>query len=311
MVSLVPNEGDAWSYTESVVERYFENLLSFKQDTAAELPALPDILDVRLGEVPEEFIGLADGFFLEMMYLLGKRTGELHLALSAERSEKEFAPEDFSRLYQRSMYQSMRSLFRRVMNNVKKVRSKVDEDVAAAIDKLFEQEDAILAQFGRITKTRIHAKKIRIHGDYHLGQVLYTGRDFVIIDLEGEPARPIGERRLKYGAFRDVAGMIRSFHYAIYGKYLEYAQVRPEDAEWLSQWIEPWFTYVTGVFLNGYMDTVDGVDFVPEDPEELRVILDVFILEKAVYEIGYEINNRPGWLKIPVNGIQFVLDRMG
>ena len=310
MVSFIPNEGDAWSYTESVVERYFEHLLSMKQEIGASPPSLPDILDVKLGNVPDEFIGMTDGFFLELMHLLGRRTGELHLALSAERTEKDFAPENFSRLYQRSMYQSMRSMFRRVMTTVKKVRKNVDEDVAADIDRLLDQEDAILAHFARITKTRIHAKKIRIHGDYHLGQVLFTGRDFVIIDLEGEPARSLGERRLKYGAFRDVAGMIRSFHYAIYGKYLEYVNVRPEDAEWLGKWIDPWFTYVTGVFLDGYLETVDGVDFVPEDPEELRVILEVFVLEKAVYEIGYEINNRPAWLKIPVNGIQFVLDHL-
>ena len=310
MVSFIPNEGDAWSYTESVVERYFEHLLSMKQEIGASPPSLPDILDVKLGDVPDEFIGMTDGFFLELMHLLGRRTGELHLALSAERTDKDFAPENFSRLYQRSVYQSMRSMFRRVMTTVKKVRKNVDEDVAADIDRLLEQEDAILAHFGRITGTRIHAKKIRIHGDYHLGQVLFTGRDFVIIDLEGEPARSLGERRLKYGAFRDVAGMIRSFHYAIYGKYLEYANVRPEDAEWLGKWIDPWFTYVTGVFLDGYLETVDGVDFVPDDPEELRVILEVFVLEKAVYEIGYEINNRPAWLKIPVNGIQFVLDHL-
>jgi maltose alpha-D-glucosyltransferase/alpha-amylase len=310
MVSFVPNEGDAWSYTASVVERYFENLLSLKQETGATPPTPPDMLDITLAEVPEEFIGLTDGFFLELMHLLGRRTGELHLALSADRSTREFAPEDFSRLYQRSMYQSMRSLFRRVMSTVKKVRKTVSEDVSADIDRLLEQEEAILSHFARITASRIHAKKIRIHGDYHLGQVLFTGRDFVIIDLEGEPARSLGERRLKYGAFRDVAGMIRSFHYAIYGKYLEYAGVRPEDAEWLSRWIDPWFTYVTGVFLDGYMHTVNGVDFVPEDPDELRVMLEVFILEKAVYEIGYEINNRPDWLKIPVNGIQFVLDHL-
>jgi maltose alpha-D-glucosyltransferase/alpha-amylase len=104
--------------------------------------------------------------------------------------------------------------------------------------------------------------------------------------------------------------MIRSFHYAIYGKFLEYAKVRPEDADWLSKWIDPWFTYVTGVFLDGYMHTVNDVDFVPDDPEELRLVLEVFILEKAVYEIGYEINNRPAWLKIPVNGIQFVLEHL-
>ncbi|MGM0675521.1 MAG: maltose alpha-D-glucosyltransferase, partial [Spirochaetota bacterium] len=228
MVDFVPNEGDAWSYTESVVERYFENLLSIKEETGAAPPSLPDIFEAKLADVPDEFIGLTDGFFLELMHLLGRRTGELHLALSAERSNKDFAPEPFSRLYQRSMYQSMRGLFRRVMTNVKKVRRTVDAETAVDIDRLLEQEQTILAQFARITDTRIHAKKIRIHGDYHLGQVLFTGRDFVIIDLEGEPARALGERRLKYRAFRDVAGMIRSFHYAIYGKFLEYASVRPE-----------------------------------------------------------------------------------
>ncbi|MFP4206226.1 MAG: maltose alpha-D-glucosyltransferase [Spirochaetaceae bacterium] len=310
MVSFVPNEGDAWSFTESVVERYFEHLVSLKQETGVSVPSLPDVFDVHLSEVPDEFISLVDGFFLEMMYLLGTRTGDLHMALSAERVDRDFAPEPFSRHYQRSMYQSMRGLFRRVMANVKRVRRGMNEDMAQEVDRLLEQEDRILSHFARITNRRIHAKKIRIHGDYHLGQVLFTGRDFVIIDLEGEPARSLGERRLKYGAFRDVAGMIRSFHYAVYGKYLEYAEVRPEDAEWLGRWIEPWYTYVSGVFLRGYLDTVDGVDFVPEDPEELRLILEVYLLEKAVYEVGYEINNRPAWLKIPVNGIRFVLEHL-
>jgi len=311
LVEFVPNEGDAWSYTESNVDLYFERLLAQKHEfSGVSFPVPSSLFDVTLEGIPQEFVGLADGFYLEMVDLLGRRTGEMHLALAAEGHEKAFAPESFSKLYQRSVYQSLRSLFRRVMSTVRKVKSSVDERVRPDIELLFQNEDAILAQFSRITERKIPAKKIRIHGDYHLGQVLFTGRDFIIIDLEGEPARTLSERRLKYSSFRDVAGMIRSFHYAIYGKYLHYAEVRPEDSEFLSEWVEPWYLYVSGVFLRAYLETVNGASFVPADQEDLATILDIFLLEKAVYEIGYEINNRPAWLSIPVRGVQYVLESM-
>jgi maltose alpha-D-glucosyltransferase/alpha-amylase len=311
LVEFVQNEGDAWSYTADFVERYFDRILVGLEHAPDRPSGLPSLFDVDFDTVPDWFVELADGFYLQMIHLLGQRTGEMHLALSSETTDKDFEPEPFSRHYQRSVYQSLRSLLRRVLASVRRVGKQAeDERLRADIDRLLEKENTVLRHFARITGRRIEAKKIRVHGDYHLGQVLFTGRDFVIIDLEGEPARSLGERRLKYSAFRDVAGMIRSFHYAIYSRYLQYAEMRPEDAERLGQWIDAWYTYVSGVFLQGYMETVRGTGFVPKEREDLETVLDVFLLEKAVYEVGYEINNRPAWLKIPLQGIDYILSRM-
>ena len=337
LMGFVPNEGDGLAYATGAVDRYFDNLLAIKQEEPAKPSLQKDPLDISLATLPEEVYAYVDGFFLEMMDLLGVRTAEMHLSLAMKTGEKEFDPEPFSKLYQRSVYQSLRSLFRRVMTTVKRVArqsakgagsgaaaggaaggaaagggdssSASPPPVVASADMLAEREQEILSVFSRITGRKLQAKKTRIHGDYHLQQVLFTGRDFMIIDLEGEPARTLGERRLKYCPLRDIAGMIRSFHYAVYGRYLQYADVRPEDAEYLAEWIDPWYRMVSGIFLNAYMRTLDGADFVPADREELRLLLDVFLLEKAVYEVGYEINNRPDWLRIPVNGISFILDR--
>jgi len=148
---------------------------------------------------------------------------------------------------------------------------------------------------------------MRIHGDYHLGQVLFTGNDFIIIDFEGEPARSISERRLKKSPLADVAGMLRSFHYAAYSA--TFKQIfRPEDMRILQPWADFWYSYVGSVFLNAYLRTADGAPFLPQDGDEFEFLLKDFILEKAVYEIGYEINNRPNWLIIPLKGINQLLD---
>lgn len=310
LVSFVPNEGDAWHQTESTVERYFEALLARKSELGAPQTGAGSPFDVEAEQLPEWLLEFVDGFYLDMIKLLGQRTGELHLSLAAETSEAAFAPEPFSKLYQRSVYQSLRSLLRRVIATVKRSVDTVPEEVKSDVEQLIASESALLEQFARITKKRINAMKIRIHGDYHLGQVLFTGRDFVIIDLEGEPARTLSERRLKYCAFRDVAGMIRSLHYAVYSKFLQYAEMRPEDAAFLTQWIDPWYHYVSGTFLHSYLKTVNGASFIPTARDELETILDVFLLEKAVYEVGYEINNRPAWLRIPVRGISYILERM-
>ncbi|MFP4485092.1 MAG: maltose alpha-D-glucosyltransferase [Spirochaetaceae bacterium] len=314
LMGFVPNEGDGLAYAGSSVDRYFDSLLANKQEEPAKPPLAGELLDISLSTLPEEVYSYVDGFFLEMMDLLGVRTGQLHLALAVRTGDKSFDPEPFSKLYQRSVYQSLRSLFRRVMTTVRRVGKQSrqsDPTVSEYADLLASREGEIMAHFASITGRKIHAEKTRIHGDYHLQQVLFTGRDFVVIDLEGEPARTLGERRLKYCPLRDIAGMMRSFHYAVYGRYLQYAEVRPEDADYLSAWIDPWYRMVSGIFVNAYRRTVGDADFIPSDPEELRLLLDVFLLEKAVYEVGYEINNRPDRLRIPVDGIQFILERTG
>jgi maltose alpha-D-glucosyltransferase/alpha-amylase len=306
LIEYQPNQSDGWEYALSEVDRTLETVLS--RSEVAVPKAAATLFDVEAGSVPPELLEVSEPFFFEMIELLGQRTGELHLALASDREQEVFAPEPFSRLYQRSVYQSLRSLVRRTIARVKRVSRTLSDGPRALAEEFLGRESQILSYLSQITDHQIQAEKIRIHGDYHLGQVLFTGRDFTIIDLEGEPARTLSERRLKFSAFRDVAGMIRSFHYAISSRYLQRTQMREEDAERLEPWIEPWFTIVAGTFLTSYLRTVDGASFVPSDHADVRMLVNLFSVEKAVYEIGYEIDNRPDWLTIPLRGVQFVLD---
>ena len=305
LISLETNQGDGWAYATSAVDRFFDNVLERSNGSEFRPPA--SIFEGGIGDVPHAFLDLADGLFFEMMDLLGRRTGELHLALADGGSRPEFAPEAFSKLYQRSVYQSLRSQIRRTMTMVRKASKRLDDAGRELVDTFLASEQRMLGFISRVTDHKIGAEKIRVHGDYHLGQVLFTGRDFVIIDLEGEPARTLSERRLKYSAFRDVAGMIRSFHYAVSSRFLERTALRPEDRETLEPWIETWYGYTASTFLRSYLHTVNGAGFIPDDRDDAELLLNTFILEKAVYEIGYEINNRPDWLMIPLRGVDFVL----
>ena len=308
LIGFEANQSDGWSYALSEVDRFFETILA-RGDLAVPRTS-GNMFDARTGEIPQELLQVSEPLFFEMIELLGVRTGELHLSLASDRKTPEFAPEAFSRLYQRSAYQSLRSLVRRTIARVKRLARRLGDEHASIAQQFLDSEEQILSYIARITDHQIQAEKIRIHGDYHLGQVLFTGRDFTIIDLEGEPARTLSERRLKFSAFRDVAGMIRSFHYAVSSRFLQRRDLRSEDAERLEPWIEPWFTSVSGTFLGAYLRTVDGASFVPADDADIQMLVNVFSLEKAVYEVGYEIDNRPDWLMIPLRGVRFVLDEL-
>ena len=152
--------------------------------------------------------------------------------------------------------------------------------------------------------------RTRHHGDYHLGQVLYTGKDFVIIDFEGEPARPISERRIKRSPLRDVAGMLRSFHYAAVFA-LKSRSFRPEDVLNLEPWSRFWNLWVSVGFLKSYIDVTANAGFLPKSKEELRTLLDIYVLEKAVYELSYDLNNRPDWVHVPIQGILEIVQPTG
>jgi maltose alpha-D-glucosyltransferase/alpha-amylase len=167
-------------------------------------------------------------------------------------------------------------------------------------------EQEILAREKRLLDRRTNAAKIRIHGDYHLGQLLYTGKDFVILDFEGEPARPLSERKLKRSALRDVAGMMRSFQYAAYSALWQPA-MRKEDVPFLERWADLWYRHMGSVFLQSYLKTTGMAIFIPQNTEDRQIMLEAYLLDKAVYEIGYELNNRPAWVVIPVRGIKHIL----
>jgi len=175
---------------------------------------------------------------------------------------------------------------------------------------ILDHEGDIINRFRSVMEQGITAMRIRCHGDYHLGQVLWTGKDFIIIDFEGEPARPISERRIKRSPLRDVAGMLRSFHYAAYANLFaqqEGGLIRSEDFSYLESWVEFWHSWVSIFFLKAYLDAASRGNFLPETRRELKVLLDTYLLEKAIYEVGYELNSRPHWVKIPLQGIEQVL----
>jgi maltose alpha-D-glucosyltransferase/alpha-amylase len=307
--AFVNNQGDAWTYTLDSIERYFERALS-KRKEIQELPKPPasllDVVDFKdIPHILQELIGVD---YLEMITLLGKRTAELHLALSSNGEDPNFVPEPFSVLYQRSLYQSMQSLTKKVFELLRKNIKNLPDTVIDETHEVLGYEKDIMANFQSLLKKKISVTKTRIHGDYHLGQVLFTGNDFIIIDFEGEPARSLSERRLKKSPFVDVAGMMRSFHYASYTSLFKHILFTSENVSGLEPWADLWYKYVSSLFLRSYLNTAKDAPFIPEDHADINIILKIFLLEKAVYEVGYELNNRPDWVIIPLKGIKGLLE---
>jgi len=304
----IQNNGDAWSYALHSLNHYYEQILAH-----SDLQSPPLLSKSLIDLVEEDTQSLAEGAvgpYLASARLLGKRTAELHLTLASAIDDPNLAPEPFSLTYQRSMYQSMRSLTVKVLqllrNSLKNLPLETREDA----QKVLDRERDIIQLFQSVHQRKINAVRIRYHGDYHLGQVLYTGNDFVIIDFEGEPARPLSERRLKRSPLRDVACMIRSFHYSAYMTLLGQAPtaLRAEDLPLLEKWAQLWFLSVSSAFLQTYMEMVEGSTLLPDNREDLKILLDAYLMEKAVYEVGYELNNRPDWTRIPLKGILQMLE---
>jgi maltose alpha-D-glucosyltransferase/alpha-amylase len=249
---------------------------------------------------------LIGGIYPEKAKLLGQRTAELHRALASTNDDRAFAPEPFNAMAQRSVYQNMRALLRRNFALLQKKLHEVLETFREEAEEVLVLQEEILAREKRLLDRKANAAKIRIHGDYHLGQVLYTGKDFVILDFEGEPARALSERKLKRSALRDVAGMMRSFQYAAYSALWQPA-MRTEDVPFLERWADLWYRQMSSIFLQSYLRTASGAMFVPQNSDDLQILLEAYLLDKAVYEIGYELNNRPDWVIIPIRGIKHIL----
>jgi maltose alpha-D-glucosyltransferase/alpha-amylase len=306
---FVSSQGDAFAFTLDEVGRFYERVLT----SAAELPSGPPVpagnalslADVSPPPAVEDWLEPYPG----VAALLGQRTGQLHQALAAERDDPAYAPEPLTKLRLRSIYQSMRSSGRRTLQSLEQARAELPAGTRQLAEQVLAAEAELLEALRSITKCQIGTELIRIHGDYHLGQVLYTGKDFIIIDFEGEPARPASERRLKRSALRDVAGMLRSFDYAANTALRSHdvATVRPEDRETLLPWADIWGRWSSAIFLGGYLAQVEGEPFLPTG-DDLAILLRAYLLDKAVYEIHYEMNNRPDWLPVPLKGVLDILE---
>jgi maltose alpha-D-glucosyltransferase / alpha-amylase len=298
---LVANEGDAWHYTLDSLGRFFDEILTHRpnvEETSLPQASLAQLVENDIPALAQETIG----GYLSSAHLLGRRTGELHVALASDEKTPAFAPEPFTALYRRSLYQNMRTSANQSLTLLRNRLAGLPEEIRPDAERVVRLESVIVERFRQIVETRITAMRIRCHGDYHLGQVLFTGKDFVIIDFEGEPARPITERRIKRSPLRDVAGMLRSFNYATVAK-LKIGGIRPEDVALLNQWARYWNLWVSVSFLKGYLAATATAGFLPKSREESILMLDLYLLEKATYELGYELNNRPDWVGVPIAGI--------
>lgn len=309
MQELVENTGDAWTYMLDRLDDYNDRILMLNLSNI-DLPNLQGSLidPLEYDQIPELVQEWIEASIAEYARLLGVRTGEMHIALSSG-SRPEFKPEPYSLHYQRSLYAGLQSLVRSTFLSQHKNLYKLSSEVRREAEQVLAMKEDILDVLKEIYKHKIDVTKIRIHGDFHLGQVLFNGKDFMITDFEGEPARSYSERRLKRSPMRDVAGMIRSFHYAAYGSLFLDNQIRKEDFSKLIPFSELWYHYMSQFYINAYLDTVEGRDFAPGNRADLETLLTTFLLEKAIYELNYELNNRPDWVIIPLRGIKMLMKK--
>jgi maltose alpha-D-glucosyltransferase/alpha-amylase len=299
---FVVNEGTAWAQARSEIERAYERMLAHPPDEPPPVIPTQPLLELSMLEPPPEHRE-AIGAYRDRAMLLGQRVADLHLALSAS-TDPAFAPSPYTAMDQRSKYQNARNVIGRVLAHLRRTMDQLPPNARGPASLLVEAEDKILARFEPILTRRIEASQIRTHGDLHLGRILFTGRDYVLLGVGGGRDRRLSERRRKRSALRDVASMVRSFHYAAATALLA---LRPEDQVRAEPWGWIWQTWVSAAFVRGYLDTAGDAVFVPTETT-LSILLDTTILEKAFTNLRAELQRRPEMAWIPLQGILRLLD---
>jgi trehalose synthase-fused probable maltokinase len=306
---FVANQGDAWQFTLAAVSEAFRTSKKAADEATHLPPGATNPLSIYQNELPaaaRDWLGA----YLAEVELLAKRTAGMHAALASDSVDRAFAPEPFTDSYQRVFEESCLESLANVFSVLRQRLPVLPADLSARGESLAAREVEVAHVFHDRLGQRIDAMRTRIHGDYHLGQVLYTGTDFVIIDFEGEPARPLAERRIKRSPMQDVAGMMRSFHYAAFAGLLAPADGRSISADELRELApvaESWHAWVASRFLKAYFDNAGAAGSASGKREDALDLLRLHLLEKAIYELGYELNNRPTWVEIPLEGISKLL----
>jgi maltose alpha-D-glucosyltransferase/alpha-amylase len=243
------------------------------------------------------------GIYLDSATTLGSRTAELHLALASATDDPAFAPEAVPAGDFQVLLADLHEHASSVLDTLKESVPYLPDDVLEIAAAVLSQRTRILDHFNALRTETFRTWRTRVHGDYHLGQVLKVKTDFVILDFEGEPARPLSARRAKHSPLKDVAGMLRSFSYAAYSSLINFSARRAGDRASLEPWAQLWERCVAAEFLRAYRQTAQGAVFLPENIEDFRKLLDIFLVDKALYEVLYELNARPDWVRIPLMGI--------
>ena len=242
---------------------------------------------------------------------MGRCTAAMHSTLASDAEHEAFAPEPFTPHYVRGLFQSMRTLATHNLRLLRRQLKILPAGLTPMAERVLALESEIIARYRPLFERPLNAKRIRIHGDYHLDQILWTGKDFVILDFEGDPALSLSERCLKRSPLRDVAGMIRSFDYAAHEglrQHIERGSLPPENRTEFEPWVHFWNQAVSGAFLRSYLSALAPADLLPNSPEDLGVMLQAYLLNQAMHELGYDLLNRPAWLKVPLQGLLDLLD---
>ena len=265
-----------------------------------------DYLNDFMYGIPNSMFAIHENVF-EQVALLGKRTGEMHLGLYAPQANEAFSPESFNDFYRQFLINRLTHLLNDRYDLLIENYSKLDIPTQR-LAWIFMEARELIEEFAQDMLTRpIESKRIRIHGDYHLGQVLTENGDFIIIDFEGEPEATIADRKIKHSPLKDVAGMIRSYHYAVSAKLFESAETKEISAEKLQMVSDRWYKLIQQTYLEAYLEVFGLPHPLFTSQNELNFLLLFFLLEKAFYELGYEISYRPSWVKIPLRGIVEVI----
>ena len=305
---VVPNQADGWRYTLDELAPYFERVAGRTDSPDALGPAGRPVLELAEA-VPPPAAADAIGPYLRAAETLGTRTGELHQALGANARDPVFAPEPLTAADLDALREEIRGQAEEALTTLRATIDRLSGDVAAGARQLLDEGPRLLDDPPAVPGPGANGRKIRCHGDYHLGQVLWADNDFIILDFEGEPTRSVEERSAKQSPLKDVAGMLRSFDYAAYAGLFAFTRDRPGEFARLEPWAELWRDWVAGAFLRAYRDAAGGAAVLPADPERFAALLDAFVLDKAFYELVYELNNRPDWVRSPLRGILGLLDQ--
>ena len=298
---LVENEGDAWKWTLEELERYYETSASLPLPADSEIPEgnPVELSERETPPIARDHVGI----YLESAAALGRRSALLHLALAAPSGNPAFSPEPMTPEDVKKLVEDLRQKSYGVFEVLKANMARLPDEFVDPAALVLSRRRRAIDRFRDLLRDGLRAQRTRIHGDYHLGQVLRVKTDYVILDFEGEPARPLIERRSKQSPLKDVAGMLRSFSYAAYAALMNYTARRPEDFDRLEPWAKLWERSASVEFLRAYRETARDAAFIPQDREDFRNLLDAYTLEKALYELLYELNSRPAWVGIPLRGI--------
>jgi maltose alpha-D-glucosyltransferase/alpha-amylase len=307
MQEMIPNQGDAWDYMLNKLNKVFSNLEYKKIDVDA-LPNTELYQRLTVHDVPPQIIDWVGLDLFLKTQTLAKRTAEMHIALGSEFEETAFTPAHYNGDYEVWLKNKMLYQFQNRLNTVENSMHKIDGLALELAKEFLSKKNSIRKSFVDFDWTMLKGERIRIHGDYHLGQVLVKDDDFYILDFEGEPESTIRDRKVKQPPLKDVAGLFRSFHYAIYATIFNNEENYPAGQNQLFKAGEILYRYITGLFLGTYVTETQNANLNLGYNQERIFILKYCLLEKAVYELGYELNSRPQWAVIPLKGISNIIN---